>query len=139
MPSKLDEISLAIGGLRSDVRALEKTGDQRHADNQASMGQIRADTAKSLSELRVELGRAIDGLSEITTQRYEGLAVKVDQFSEKLDAHAEEVRGVPVRLSPRTMAALISIALGFVALICWALQAGFEWFVGHVLKRMIGG
>jgi prefoldin subunit 5 len=111
MPGKLDEISQAIGALQAGIGALA-TGMERIETS-------IADNRTLQSTRHGENRRDIEALQR-EVQRLQTLVAALQLGRGKL--------------------ALLA-GVGFIALtvFVWAIEAGFQWFIGHVLKMKFGG
>ena len=120
MTGKLDDISLAIGQIQSDIKTLFKRADEdraeqdeRHKANQDSMGETRQATQKAIAELRDAIGREV---------------------------RAAIASAPPVTPMSRTrLAVLASIGLVTLWLIGRMIEAGLSWVIEHFLNMKFGG
>jgi hypothetical protein len=134
MPGKLDEISAAIGELRSSVVTLFRRADedrrktdqdrlrveedrrkqeQRHNDNQRAMAQMRETSATAHAELR----KALEDLTR-------------------------EIRASPPpqigAMSRGRMMALATVGLVTLWIIGRVLESAFSWLIAHFLNMKFG-
>ena len=120
MPGKLDEISLAIGQIQSDIKTLFRRADEdraeqdeRHRANQDAMGETRDATQKAIGELR----QAIRG-----------------------EVRAAMAGATPSMPMTRTrLAVLASVGLVTLWVIGRVIEAGFSWVITHFLNLKFGG
>jgi chromosome segregation ATPase len=146
MPSRLDDLSVAIGDIKASLRTLFERGredrEQRsrdHRDNQRALGELRQDTQRAISELQQT---ATNRYSE-TTRAVEGFTAELGELRQELRNHAAAVTNMQpqiqsLQVSRGKLVTLAGVGVLALWLVAKAIELGVQQIFAWAFKKFGG-